>query len=392
MTLNFIAILLVLPMCSAAHYIVGFVENAKDGTSANDHTIMLWNPSVGIQDNLTDIIGQNGNSHVNNIYMIDCEMLQEECNINDNLSLKVIDNGDHYVSEEKNVTVSGAGYDVVGNISLNSPPNVTYVNVEDDLASPPDEIDLIPATTKEVTCIARAMDYEGENSIVNATGRFYDNVASSYGGNIDNNEHYRNDSCAINYSYGSANEVEIYCTFDVWYYANSQDWNCTIWVEDNLSASSIGDDTSFINPLLALGLDSILNFNLIFPDITEEATLNVTNYGNVEINLSLNGYAFEENDGYSMNCSEGDGNISIEHEKFNLTASNSGAISLGELESEYTNLTSSPVTRQFNLNYRGDDLTNDAIGPTYWRMYIPDGISGNCQGNIVFGAVQAPGV
>ena len=49
------------------------------------------------------------------------------------LSLKVINNGDNYISGEKNVTVSGFGYDVVENITLNSPPNITYIDVEDDL-------------------------------------------------------------------------------------------------------------------------------------------------------------------------------------------------------------------------------------------------------------------
>ncbi|MCX6750037.1 MAG: hypothetical protein NTZ83_01115 [Candidatus Pacearchaeota archaeon] len=233
-TLNIIVIFLVLPLCSAAHYIVGLVENARDGTDANGHTIVLWNPTVGMNDNVSDVIGSSGNSHVNNIYMIDCELLASECNISNNLTLKIINNGDNYVSEEKNVTVSGFGYDVVENITLNSPPNISSVNVDDALTTPQDEIDLIPADTKEVICSAIAMDYDGESSLINATGRFFDNVLSTYGASDDNNSHYKNNSCFINYSYGSSNEVEISCSFYVWYYANSQDWNCTINVSDNL--------------------------------------------------------------------------------------------------------------------------------------------------------------
>ena len=69
-----------------------------------------------------------------------------------------------------------------------------------------------------------------------------------------------------------------------------------------------------------LDLDSIITYNLSEgEEVTREANVNVTNYGNVKINLSLSGYAFEENDGYAMNCSEGEiRNISIEYEKFNL--------------------------------------------------------------------------
>lgn len=391
-TINLIVIILVLPACSAAHYIVGYVENAKDGTTPNGDTILLWNPSVGTQDNLTDIIGVDGNSHVDNIYMIDCELLQEGCNIDSTLTLKVINNGNNYISEEKNVTVSGYGYDLVENITLNSPPNITYVNVDDTLTSPQNEIDLIPADTKEITCNAIINEYDGENSIINATGRFFDNIVSGYDQLEDNNEHYRNYSCEINYSYGNVNEVEVSCTFYVWYYANSQNWNCTIEVEDNLSISSRGGDISFVNPLLALGLDSLITFSLVDSEITDESSLEVTNYGNVNINLSLSGYGSEENDGYAMVCSEGEvKNISVEYEKFNLTSSNEGSISLNELESKYVNLTSYPRVNKFNLDYRKEDSINNAIKETYWRLYVPTGVSGDCQGNIIFGAVQAPG-
>ena len=101
---------------------------------------------------------------------------------------------------------------------------------------------------------------------------------------------------------------------------------------------------------------------------------------------------FQENDGYAMNCSEGGSrNISIEYEKFNLTASNTGDINITEFEAKYTNLTSSPDVKKFNLDYRKNDQINEAINTTYWRVYVPNDVTGNCQGNIVFGAAQAPG-
>ena len=131
-----------------------------------------------------------------------------------------------------------------------------------------------------------------KESITGAIGRFFDNAASNYGDSNDNNKHYTNDSCYVNYSYGNSNEVEIYCKFNVWYYANSQNWNCTINVTDNFSISSKKGDLTFINPLLALGLDDILNYEMYTGQITQEAKLNVTNYGNVKINLSLSGYGF----------------------------------------------------------------------------------------------------
>jgi|GEM_PF-4618151 hypothetical protein len=56
------------------------------------------------------------------------------------------------------------------------------------------------------------------------------------------------------------------------------------------------------------------------------------------------------------------------------------------------NLTSTPLVKQFNLTSRIDDITDDTIKPTYWRIYVPRGVAGTCTGNIVFGATKAPEV
>jgi len=389
--INIIMIFLVIPLISAAHYIVGIVENAKDSISANGKTVMLWNPLENMNDNVTDIVGPGGNSGVSNIYMIDCELLSNGCNVSNILSLKVINNGDNYLSDVKNISITGAGFDVVENLSLNSPPVIESVSVDDDVTLNPNEIDLSPAVTKEITCRAIVMDYEGDNSIINASAMFFDNVLSNYGNGNDNNEHYSNDTCIINYEYGGLNQVEVNCTFQVWYYANSQNWNCTINVTDNLSISSYGSDLTFVNPLLALGVDSPVSFgNIDANGVSNEVELNVTNYGNVKINLSLSGYGFKENDGNAMNCTLGlVKNISIENQKYNLTHSNEDALSLSQFIGNYTNLTSSPKIKKFNLNYRQEEITNEAINSTYWRIYVPTGVAGTCQGNIIFGAVES---
>lgn len=111
----FIFVMLV-QMAYAAHPISGFVEDALDGASAVGKTVIMWNPAVGMSDNLTDVVGSIGN------YSIDCKLLSNSCIVNDIMSLKVI--GATYVSWVVNVTVSG-GSDVAGNLSLNSPPNAS---------------------------------------------------------------------------------------------------------------------------------------------------------------------------------------------------------------------------------------------------------------------------
>lgn len=389
--LNFAVIFVMIPFSSAAHYIIGIVNDAKDGTSANDFVITLWNPLIGLTDNLTDIIGPNGNSGADNIYMINCQLLNNRCKKGDILTVKVFDDGSGYLSEEKNVTVGGTGFSLVENITLNSPPSVGTVTVDDFILSPANEIDLLPATTKKIICEAVVTEYDGENGIINANAIFFDNENSSLEEDNDNNEHYTNNSCDINYSYGNSEEVYVNCSLDIWYYANSWDWNCTLNVTDNLTTKGFGSDLSFINPLLALGIDSPVSFGKIdMSYVSDELKLNVTNYGNVKINLSLSGYGFNEGDGNAMNCTMGTTkNISIENEKFNLTDSTTGSLTYAQFIGNYTNLTSYPVTKEFNLDYRINDDLNDANKTTYWRMHIPRGVSGTCEGNIIFGAVQS---
>ena len=61
------SIALAMPIVSAAHYVVGIVNDAGDGTGANGRSIVLWNPTIGIGDNQTDIIGISGNSGIDNV-------------------------------------------------------------------------------------------------------------------------------------------------------------------------------------------------------------------------------------------------------------------------------------------------------------------------------------
>jgi len=121
----FLACLALISFSSAAHWISGFAEDALDGTEVDGRDVVMWNPFVGVSDNLTDVVGTGGNSGVSGVYLLDCEMLNGGCLIGDILSLKIF--GERYVSWIVNVTITGAGFDVVDNLSLNSPPVVDLV-------------------------------------------------------------------------------------------------------------------------------------------------------------------------------------------------------------------------------------------------------------------------
>jgi hypothetical protein len=104
---------------------VGIANDGLDGGSANDLEVVLWNPANGISDNLTDTIGVNGNSGQNNFYLIDCEGLDDPCEIGDTMRVKIFS---YPYSGEANATVTGAGFDAAGNITRNSVPNATLVS------------------------------------------------------------------------------------------------------------------------------------------------------------------------------------------------------------------------------------------------------------------------
>ena len=280
----------------------------------------------------------------------------------------------------------------VGNVR----PEILNVSIDNDAAS----VILIANSTKLVSCIALLRDWNNETDINSSTAEFFDNTASSYGDSDDTNEHYTNSSCDINRSFGTWNGVDddeylalANCTFAVQYYANPATWNCTVLVKDSYDWNTTNSDTITIETLLAVGLPPTINYGTVNSTyVSDENITEVFNFGNVIINLSLSGYAVTEGDNLSMNCTLGSlKNISINYEKYNLNASIPGVLSLAQFEDNYTNLTSSPVVKRFDLNYRQNDTDNDAFNSTYWRIYVPVGVAGSCQGNIVFGATQAVG-
>jgi len=285
---------------------------------------------------------------------------------------------------------------VITNLTVgNTFPEVVNVSINDDAAS----ITLTPNATTLVQCIGILLDYNGDADIVAANATFYDSVASSSGATDDNNDHYTNASCLIDADTGGYNGYTddpylslANCTFQVEYYANAEDWICHVTVNDTVSWTGENTDIITVSPLLSLGLPDIIQYGTVnATEVSNENITNVTNFGNVQVNLSLEGYGAVEDDNLAMVCTLGGvGTIAVEHEKYNLTASNPGQFTLAQLSGNYTNLTSGvPPIRQYELDYRTNDTVNKAIKQSYWRIYVPRGVAGTCNGSIIFGATQA---
>jgi len=382
-----ILMFLFISLISGAHYIVGDVQDALDGTFSNGKIVVLWNPENGILDNRTDIIGPEGDSGADNIYMIDCEMLQTSCMIGDVLSIKVFNEGDGYATAITNVTVTGAGYTQVETMILNSPPFISSITVKDSLENPLSEINLVAASSKKIICEGVAFDYDGSEELKNPESEFFHLENSYFGNEESKNYHYINESCIINTSYGTLEEALIKCEFEIFYYANEGEWNCTLSIEDGFLKAN-KSNSSYINSLIAIGTQGSINFGEMgLGGVSSEVSIEIINYGNTNINLSLSGYAEEPEDELAMKCFQGD--IEIHNKKYNLTSSNDGEISLEDFNNLYQNLTSLPQIRKFNLDYRKEgEAEEDAMLPTYWRIYVPPEIGGICSGNIVFGAIR----
>ncbi|MCX6751027.1 MAG: hypothetical protein NTZ83_06215 [Candidatus Pacearchaeota archaeon] len=271
----------------------------------------------------------------------------------------------------------------VGNVF----PELSNVSIENNAST----MALTPNTSKTIYCWGLATDYNGWDDMNNATAVFFDNTSSSYGASNDNNLHYTNNSCSMTQE--GTYTVWVNCSFGIWYYANPGIWTCTLNVTDQHMKSGYGNDVINISSLLALGLPDFIYYGEVnATEVSAENVTNVTNYGNVKINLSLSGYGFTLSDGNAMNCTLGAiKNITIGHEKYNLTVSTPGVINFTQFSQNYSNLTSAPVVKAYNLNYRQNDTFNEAVNISYWRIYVPLGVAGTCQGNIVFGATVAPG-
>lgn len=275
----------------------------------------------------------------------------------------------------------------------NSFPEIHNISINNN-----NPIALTPNATTQVICAAIILDWNGDTDIQNATAKFYEESTPESDPD-DNNNHYTNSSCTVDKAFGVFNTIvdDEYmalanCTFQIDYYANPGNWNCTIQANDSVNNIGIDMKQETVSELLALGLPDLIHYGIVnATSVSDEREINVTNYGNIKVNISLEGYGFTPSDGNAMNCTWGSSkNISVDLEKFNLTASAPGQLDLAQFQANYTNLTSTSVTRQFNLTSRISDSSDDTKKPTYWRIYVPQGVAGTCTGNIVFGATKAP--
>jgi len=271
------------------------------------------------------------------------------------------------------------------NVSVMTKVNVTqgFPEITNITCNGGSAITLTAGGTKQVLCIVKIRDYNGGNTIstTNATFYYYLNVASDPD---DNNSHYTNTSC-IEDSVDGLNATWN-CTWNILYYANNGTWIANITVMDDYNMTARGTRNATISTLYALNVTDTIDFgNMAVGDTTPGDPLqaNVTNLGNMNINVTVKGFAGDnETTGanYAMFCAYR--NITISNERYNTSVST---------YDDMTRLTGAATTIQ---GFTVIQQTNDAVqetNTTYWRLHVntTNNPFGMCNGTVVFGAIAS---
>jgi len=272
----------------------------------------------------------------------------------------------------KNVTVR-----TQANIT-NSKPEVINVTIQDAFNASTRNITLSAGSFKDVMCNVTLRDWNGFNDIAYVNATLWHVATSSYGAADNNNTHYTNTNCT-NGGNGVGFYVNYLCNFSIIYYANNGTWMCNVTVLDNQSAMGYGNGSSIFYPVYALNITEGIDYgSLAVEDISQNATANITNLGNMAINVTVEGYGVKKGDNLAMNCSLG-GNITVANERFSTTNVDwTSKIPLNGSAQMLPNLT---------LSKQND--SNLMINSTYWQLYADSANNpgGNCSGYIIFTAV-----
>ncbi|MGV8085993.1 MAG: hypothetical protein ACP5N1_00025 [Candidatus Woesearchaeota archaeon] len=275
-------------------------------------------------------------------------------------------------SNYKNVTVQ-----TQVNIT-NSKPEILNVTIYESSNFSARNITVNAGSLKTVFCNATVRDWNGFNDIVYLNATLWHMFTSSFNSADNNNTHYTNSSCVLNSSISSTIGFYV-CSFDIWYYSNNGTWMCNVTIMDTSNTDNYGNGTTVFYPVYALNVTDGINFgNVAVEDYSGNNTANVTNVGNMNINLSVEGYGARRGDGLAMNCSLG-GNITVSNERF----------SIADIDwTLKTNLTSISQTIQ-NLTILKQTTSDIITNSTYWQLYIDstNNPAGNCTGYVIFTAL-----
>jgi hypothetical protein len=287
------------------------------------------------------------------------------------------------ISKAANTNINGPNYKNVSvwtyvNIT-NSKPEILQVSVYLETNYSIRNITLNAGLARTVTCNATVRDWNGYADVKLVNGTFWDTAVSEINGTDNNNSHYTNTNCT-NTGNGVNYTINYVCEFYVMYYANNGTWNCNITATDTFNKTGTKGNSTLVNALYALNVTDGINYgNVAVEDTSLEKTANVTNFGNMPINITVEGYGYKQGDGLAMNCSIS-GNITVDNERFAIS---SGAFGTkNQLTNNAQNVNSLTISKQ-------TVATNPIVNATYWQLLIPPNPAGNCTGYVIFTAMAS---
>ncbi len=284
------------------------------------------------------------------------------------------------------VSLTITSFDVVGANNVSTITRVNITNTEPTLyeVTIPSSIDLTPGNTTLVNCTGYVYDVNGWSDINTSNATLYDTTYGD-GTTFDNNFRYQNNSCTCTQLDAEQFNATCTCGFNVLYYANNGTWQCNMTIADEFGLSDTRNSSyGTINTVIGINAPNEIDFgNLSVTETSSEIIANISNFGNVPINVSLRGYG--GTDPSNQN------NVSMVCEIGNITSGNERYAPISGVDyNNMINLTNiTTMISNLTLPVRTDDSAygNDT-NSTYWRIYIPSSISGACNGTVEFYATD----
>ena len=263
----------------------------------------------------------------------------------------------------------------------NQVPWVTNVMIDDSILVPAGEIDLVPDSFVNVWCNGTVHDPNGAGDIARANATLYHQSVQSTSSQFNSTRYF--DSSCYNHSQ-DATSISFMCNFSIMYYAWNGTWFCNMTGIDQAGRTAYNDSSTYINSLYALDVPGIIDYGnmQVNTNSSSELPKNVTNVGNMVLDLDLYGFARVLDDGYAMNCTGG-GAIPIGNQFFDTNTSNNFIYQKTNL----SGLQAAPNQVDVDVDVRNDSVGNDYTGYTDWKIYVPFGASGWCNGTVVFSGV-----
>jgi hypothetical protein len=257
----------------------------------------------------------------------------------------------------------------------NARPEVLAVKVYQESNPSLLNITLSGGLQRNITCNASLRDWNQYGDITGVNATLWHSSSALFAVD-DNNSHYTITSC-VNAGNGVNYTVNYLCIFPVYYYANNGTWNCSVSVIDTLGKTGNNSNTTVVYPLYALNVTDGIDYgNVAVEEYSQNMTANITNFGNMPLNVSVEGYGVTRGDGLAMNCSL-NGNITVGMESFSALEAGSKT----PLTSVSQNITDLTISKQ-------TVPSTPMINSTYWQLYVnvSNNPAGNCTGFIIFTA------